>query len=299
MSDAAFPAVVTGATGFVGRSLVAQLGALPTMLHLGEDDWRAQVDLAPFGDARVFHLAARVHDPDPGDDRAWSLDNVEKTRVLAEAARARGARRFVFLSSVKVLGEESPGRGLRSDDPARPADAYARSKLAAETLLRGLANPSFEVVVVRSPLVYGAGVKGNLLALLHLADSGWPLPLGAIRNRRSFVHVDDLARLLVDCAHLPQAPGGTFLAAHPVPVSTSDLVLGLRERLGRPPRLLRVPGSIVELLAGLVGQTERARRLTRSLEIDTTQTEAELGWSAQIGLATALDDMVRAYREAS
>jgi nucleoside-diphosphate-sugar epimerase len=266
---------------------------------LGEDDWRAQVEAAPFAGARVFHLAARVHDPDPGDASAWSLDNVEKTRVLAERARMQGARRFVFLSSVKVLGEESPGRAFTRRDPPQPGDAYARSKLAAEKLLRDLATPSFEVVVIRSPLVYGAGVKGNLLALLHLADTRWPLPLEAIDNRRSFVHVDDLARLLVDCAHLPQAAGAMFLAAHPAPLSTRDLVLGMRERLGRPPRLLRVPVGLLEAMASLVGQGERMRRLTRSLEIDAAETGAELGWTPQIGLATALDDMVRAYREAS
>jgi nucleoside-diphosphate-sugar epimerase len=299
VSEAAFPAVVTGATGFVGRSLVAQLGALPTMLHLGEDDWRAQVESAPFAGACVIHLAARVHDPDPRDSAAWSLDNVEKTRVLAESARAKGARRFVFLSSIKVLGEESPGRGLEPGDPPRPLDAYARSKLAAENLLRDLATPAFEVAVIRSPLVYGAGVKGNLAALLHLADSDWPLPFGALDNRRSFVHVDDLARLIVDCARLPQAAGGMFLAAHPRPVSTRELVLGIRERLGRPARLLHMPRGLLETLAGIAGQGERIRRLTRSLEIDASATEAKLGWNAQIGLATALDDMVRAYREAS
>ena len=299
MSATPAPAVVTGATGFVGRSLVAQLGAVPAVLHLGEDDWRAQIERADFRNATVFHLAGRVHDADVGDAAAWSLDNVEKTRALALRARERGARRFVFLSSVKVLGEESARRPLTRDDPPAPRDAYARSKLEAETLLHALAAPSFDVVVIRSPLVYGAGVKGNLLALLRLADTPWPLPFAAIDNRRSFVHVDDLARLLVDCGRLPGAAGGTFLAAHPSPLSTRELVTRIRLGLGRPRRLVGLPATVLEVCGALAGQEARVRRLTRSLEIDATATQVVLGWTAQIGQETAIDDMVRAYREAS
>jgi nucleoside-diphosphate-sugar epimerase len=289
--------LVSGASGFVGGALVAHLEASATPLHFGEGDWLEQVKAADFLDAAVFHLAAKVHETGPELEAEYVHDNVEKTRELALAAAAGGARRLVFLSTVKVHGEETTaGQPFHAADPAHPQDSYARSKWAAEQALREVTG--LEVVIVRSPLVYGAGVKGNLLSLLRLADSSWPLPFGAIDNRRSFVHVDDLARLLIDCALLPQAAGGTFLAAHAESVSTPRLVSAIRSNLGRPARLVRVPTGVLEAGSSLAGQSERIRRLTRSLEVDAAETTARLGWSAQIGFATAVEDMVRAYQDA-
>ncbi len=289
-------ALVSGASGFVGSALVAHLEASATALHFGEGDWLEQVKAADFRDAAVFHLAAKVHDTGPELEAEYVHDNVEKTRALALAAAAGGARRLVFLSTVKVHGEETTGRPFRAADGANPGDSYARSKWAAEEALREITG--LEIAIVRSPLVYGAGVKGNLLSLVRLADSSWPLPFGAIDNRRSFVHVDDLARLLIDCALLPQAAGGTFIAAHAESVSTPRLVASIRSNLGRPARLLRVAPGLLEAGGALCGQTERIRRLTRSLEVDAAETTARLGWSAQIGFATAVEDMVRAYQDA-
>ena len=293
-------AIVTGAAGFVGRALCDHLEAASVRLHMHADDWREQIGAAAFSGATVFHLAARVHDPDSRDEAAFERDNVEKTRELARSAAAGGARRLVFASTIKVNGEETRERPFSPSDPPAPEDAYARSKWAAEQALADVARASgLEVAIVRSPLVYGSAVKGNLLALLRIADSPWPLPLGAIDNRRSFVHVDDLARLLIDCATLPEAAGGTFFAAHAEPVSTSALVRAMRRCLNRPDRLAGVPPSTLEALAALTGQRERMRRLTRSLEVDASQTTQALGWSAQIGFETAVEDMVRTYVEAS
>ena len=153
-----------------------------------------------------------------------------------------------------------------------------------------------DVVIVRSPLVYGPGVKGNLLALLRLCDSPWPLPFGALHNRRSFVHVDDLARLLIDCATHPQAAGRMYFAAHERSVSTRELVAGIRSALPRPARLFAASPRALEAVAALAGQRERMARLTRSLEVDGSDAARELGWTAQVGFETALDDMVGAYR---
>jgi len=288
--------LVSGASGFVGRVLVAHLEASATPLHFGEGDWLEQVKAADFRDASVFHLAAKVHGVEPELDAAYMHDNVEKTRELALAAAAGGARRLVFLSTVKVHGEETTDRPFLAADGAHPSGSYARSKWAAEEALHGISG--LEIAIVRSPLVYGAGVKGNLLSLLRLADSSWPLPFGAIDNRRSFVHVDDLARLLIDCARLPQAAGGTFLAAHADAVSTPRLVSSIRSHLGRPARLVGIAPRMLEAAAALAGQSERISRLTRSLELDAAETTARLGWSAQIGFETAVEDMVRAYRDA-
>ncbi len=287
-------ALVSGASGFVGQVLVSHLEASATRLRFGDDDWLDQVASADFRDATVFHLAARAHEARLASEQAYFRDNVEKTRALAFAAAQRGARRLVFLSSVKVNGEETRQRPFRAGDAPAPEDAYGRSKALAEQALATV--PGLEVVIVRAPLVYGSGAKGNLLSLLRLADTPWPLPFGGIRNRRSFIHVDDLARLLIDCALHPAAAGRTFFAAHGESISTTQLVSSLRSHLGRAQRLAPVPPVLLEAGAALTGQRLRMRRLTRSLEVDASETTQQLGWTAQIGLEPAVEDMVRAYR---
>jgi nucleoside-diphosphate-sugar epimerase len=289
-------ALVSGAGGFVGRALVAHLVTGERRVRLGAPDWMEQLELTDFRDATVFHLAARVH-ADDDDVPAFVRDNVEKTLAFARAAQRGGARRFVFLSSVKVNGEESARRPFNRGDEPAPRDAYAQSKAQAEEALASVGGLAF--TIVRSPLVYGANAKGNLLALLRLADSAWPLPFAALDNRRSFVHVDDLARLLIECAARPEAAGRMYFAAHERSVSTRELVSGIRAGLSRPPRLFAVPRATLEMAATALGQGERVRRLTRSLEVDSSDAAAELGWTAQIGFETALDDMVGAYRQAA
>src|SRR5579862_467986 len=286
---------VTGSSGFVGRSLAAHLGGRFDALHFGRDDWAEAVGRANFRDATVFHLAARVHDDASAAD-AFVRDNVEKTRVLANAARAGGARRFIFLSTIKVNGEETGARPFASTDTPHPEDAYGRSKLQAEQALAAL--EGLESVIVRSPLVYGPEAKANLRSLLRLADTSWPLPLAGIRNRRSFIHVDDLARLLVECATHPQAAGQTILAAHRDTFSTPELVTAMRRCFGRPARLFSIPPGMLEAAATLSGAGAKMRRMTRSLEVDCDAVHHLLGWSAQIALGPAVEDMVRVYREA-
>jgi nucleoside-diphosphate-sugar epimerase len=288
-------AVVSGATGFVGRSLVSLLEGAVAQVHLGEADWADQVRTADYAGATVFHLAAKVHGQGPDTRDAYWHDNVVKTRSLAQAAASGGARRFVFLSSVKVNGEETSGHPFRSTDKPAPEDDYGKTKWEAEKSLAQF--PGMEFAVVRSPLVYGAGVKGNLLALLHLADSGVPLPFGGIENRRSFIHVDDLARLLIECGASAHAPGRVFMAAHPDRVSTPRLIAAMRMFLGRPRRLAPVPRVLLEGLALASGQRMKMRRLTRSLEVDAAETQQALGWIAQISFETGMEDMVRTYRE--
>ena len=287
-------ALVSGASGFVGSALVAHLSVAETRIRMGAADWMEQLGSTDFRDATVFHLAARVH-ADDDDDPAFLHDNVDKTLALAEAARRGGARPIVFLSSGKVKGEESRARPFNRSDPPAPEDAYARSKAGAEAALASVSG--LDTVIVRSPLVYGAGVKGNLLSLLRLADSPWPLPFGALNNRRSFVHVDDLARLLIECATQAQAVGRVYFAAHEHTVSTRDLVAGMRGALSRARRLIGVPAGVLEAGAAITGQRSRMQRLTRSLEVDAGDAARELGWTAQIGFANALEDMVRAYRQ--
>jgi len=289
-----FSALVTGAGGFVGRALARILPG-SAALSLGADDWEERLAAAPLEGAVVFHLAARVHAPADRDEAAFQHDNVEKTRRLAEEAARRGARRLVFLSSIKAQADESRERALRPEDPPAPTDAYGRSKLAAE---RSLASAHLPIVVVRAPLVLGAGAKGNLKSLLALADSAWPLPFAGITNRRSFVQVDDLARLLMACGEHPAAPGRTLIASHPDAMSTPQLVASLRRALGRPERLFAVPPKLLESAAAAIGQGERMRPLTRSLECDPGEAVSRLGWSPRVGLEEAAQEMARAWREA-
>ena len=267
-------------------------------IALGAADWQEAIRATSFAAATVFHLAGRAHGR--GDtERHFVEDNVEKTAALAQAAAAAGAERLVFLSSIKVNGEESPGRPLTAQDAEAPADAYARSKQAAERALREVAGrSSLAIVVVRSPLVIGEGARGNLHALMRIADSAWPLPFAGIENRRTFVHVEDLATLLIAAASSPQAGGRVFLAGHPDAVSTPRLVRVVREAMGRPPRLIRVPVRALEMLGAAAGAGERMRRLTRSLEVDSGEARRELGWTPVVPMDEGLAGMARAFRAA-
>ena len=289
-------AIITGASGFVGRVLARRVPSA-TRLPLGSADWRAAIAAADFDAATVLHLAARAHrpgDPEP----ALAHDNVDKTLALAEAAAANGAQRFVFLSSIKVNGEESPGRPFAATDPDAPADAYARSKCDAERALRELGMRSgLAIVVVRAPLVIGEGARGNLHALMRIADTAWPLPFAALENRRTFVHVEDLASLLVAAVNA-QGRSRLFLAGHPDAVSTGRLVRVMRATFGRPARLISVPARVLETMAMAAGAGSRMRRLTRSLEVDAEEARRELGWSAATDMDAGIAGMARAFRAA-
>lgn len=211
---------------------------------------------------------------------AFRQVNVEGTLRVAQAAVDAGVRRFVFLSSVKVLGESTTGRGpfTELDEPA-PEDAYGLSKWEAEQALRALAaETGLEVVIVRCPLVYGPGVGGNFRSLIRLADTPWPLPFGGINNARSLVYVGNLVDFLVQVCGDSAARGKTYLLSDGDDLSTSRLVGLLREELGRPARLFRVPWGFLGVLAGVVGKAPVVSRLTGSLQVDITRARQQLRW---------------------
>jgi len=290
------PAIVTGSHGFVGSTLVRALhGHVP--LSLGAPGWRERIAATDFAGATVFHLAARVHARD-GHAAGFTGDNVDKTEALARAAARGGARCLVFASTVKVHGEETPeGAAFTAAMPLAPRDAYARSKqLAEEHVVHIGRETGLAVVVVRPPLVIGAGARANLADLLRLADTPWPLPFAAIRNRRSWVHVDDLCELLLLCAaHAPKTPSA-WLASHPQPFSTPVLFAEARAALARAPRLFACPPLILERAAAIAGVAGRMQRLTRSLEADASTAMRELGWQPRRSLRDAIEDLVRGGR---
>lgn len=287
---------MTGAGGFIGTAFAARAGP-HVALAMGGPGWREAVAAADFRDATVVHLAARVHQP-RGRAEDLEFDNAGKTRVLAEAAAAGGAARFVFASTVKVHGEETHGAPFTANSPAAPQDAYARSKWHAEEILREVsARTGLAHVVLRFPLTYGPGAGGNFRSLLRLADSGAWLPFAAIDNRRSLVHVRDLADALWLAASHPGAPGRAFIAAHPGSVSTPQLVAALRRALGRPSRLFPVPRAVLELAGAALGLGSAMRRLTRSLEADPGDLVATLGWRPRLSLEDGLADVVASCGE--
>lgn len=284
--------LVTGASGFVGRVLMQRCpGAQP--IALGGADWRAAIAHADYRGAVVVHLAARVHEA-RASWSSWQEDNVDKTEALARAAARGGAARLAFASTIKVHGEETHGAPFRAGDALQPQDEYARSKALAEGRLQEVARETgLEIAIVRAPLVFGPGAKANLRRVLQLAASGMPLPFARIANRRSWIHVDDLCALLLTAGESDAASGKAMIAAHPAPFSTSQLLAGLRARMGRAAHLFALPTRALELGASVAGQGEAMRRLTRSLEGDPAESLA-LGWRPARDFDAAMDDLAAA-----
>jgi nucleoside-diphosphate-sugar epimerase len=262
-------------------------------------DWRAALE----GVGCVVHLAARTHvlretAPDPLAE--YRRVNVAGTERLARTAAACGVRRLVFLSSVKVSGERTEARAYTEDDAPRPEDAYGVSKWEAEQALAGIAaETGLEVVVLRPPLVYGPGVKGNFLRLLNLVARGVPLPLGAVDNRRSFVYAGNLAGAVIQALDAPQAAGRTYLVSDGEDVSTPELVRGLAAALGVQPRLLSFPLLPLKLAAAIAGRGAEFARLTGSLQVDGSRITRELDWRPSFTLAHGLEQTARWYHSRS
>lgn len=275
--------VVTGASGFIGRTLCPALRARGHQVVAL--DRAATGDLAAFtgwpgqlagGDA-VVHLAALAHARGVDEERLRAV-NVEAPLALGRAAAAAGAK-MLFMSSAKVLGEETAGSAFDESSPLAPQDAYGRAKAAAEGALRAVSG--LALTVLRPPLVFGPGVKANFLALLRAVARGWPLPLASIANRRSLVYVGNLADAVLRCLETPRAAGKTYLLGDGAPVSTPALCRALGVALGKPARLFRCPPSLLEIAPA-------AAKLTRSLVVDDREIRRELGWAPPHSLEAGL-----------
>lgn len=299
--------LVTGATGFVGRSFCARLveERLPfrravriadrtdrDTIAVGDIDGRTDWGRALAGVSHVVHLAARVHVMGgEGEEMlaAYRQVNVDGTCHLAVQAARAGVRRFVFVSTIKVNGEETHATPFRADDLPAPADAYAVSKLEAEQgLMRIAGEGTMEVVIVRLPLVYGKGAGGNFGRLLRLVDSGLPLPFAGITNQRSLLGIDNLCHLLTLCLIHPAAANRLFLAADNEDVSTPELIRLLAKARGVPARLFSVPALLLVLFAGLAGRKGELRRLTGDLRVDAAATRTTLGWQPPLTLTEGI-----------
>ena len=275
--------VVTGASGFIGRAVVPALRARGhEVIAAGRSvtgdlaaavDWPAHLS----GADAVVHLAAHAHTRDVEAARLQAV-NVDAPLALGKAAAAAGVS-MLMLSSIKVLGEETRQQPFNDASPAAPQDPYGRAKAAAESALRAV--PGLRLTILRPPLVYGAGVEANFLALLRAIAHGWPLPLAGIANRRSLVFAGNLADAVARCLESPQAVGKTYGVCDGASLSTPGLCRAIGSALGRPARLFACPPALLEL-------APPARKLTRSLVIDDAAIRRELGWLAPHSLEEGL-----------
>ena len=292
--------LLTGSTGFIGRALLEKfnsVASIKTSLIVrsapsyddsrcfsgdlsGKTDWSAALksqELVVHAAARNFVMKEETSDP----LAAYRRVNLAGTLDLAQQAAAAGVRRFIFISTIKVNGESTPPNQMfRASDPPAPEDAYALSKLEAERgLMQLAAETGLEVIIIRPPLVYGPGAKGNFSDMIKLLEKRLPLPLGAINNKRSLVGIGNLVDLVFRCLDHPAATNQIFLAGDGVDLSTTELLELLAEAMDKPARLIPVPASVLQVSAILLGKKAMARRLLGSLQVDISKTRRLLGWT--------------------
>jgi nucleoside-diphosphate-sugar epimerase len=316
--------LVTGANGFVGTALCAeflrqgqavsavvrsssqpssgQLQGSMRMVEVDSIDSKTDWSTALVNVEVVIHLAARVHvmhDNSVDPLTEFRSVNTAGTAHLARSAAAAGVKRFVYVSSIKVNGEATPPphKFSETDQPA-PLDPYGISKYEAEQALQRIAQETgLEVVIVRSPLVYGAGVKGNFAQMLKVISKSVPLPFASIKNLRSFIYVENLVDALIVCATHPHASGQTYIVSDGEDISTPGLLRQLAAIMDVPCRLIPCPPNLLRCMGSLIGKSAQVERLLGSLQVDSGKIRRELNWqppyTLQLGLqATVLNQPI-------
>ncbi len=299
------PTLVTGANGLLGRALcsvlehadhqvirIVRTSTTPWEVSVGDVNEHTQWgEVLGSGVDVVVHLAGQV--PADGQATDWKTDlfyqtNALGTRNLANQCAQYGVKRFVFVSTVKVLGE-GKHEPYRDADLAVPADSYAISKWEAEQALYEVsARTGLEVVIIRPPLVYGPGVKGNFLSMLGWLSRGIPLPLGAIQNQRTLVGIDNLIDLIITCIDHPAAANQTFLVSDDEDLSTTELLRRMSKALGKSAHLIPVPPSLLQFGAKLLGKQDMAQRLLGDLQVDISHTKNVLDWTPPVSVDEGL-----------
>lgn len=310
--------LITGSNGFVGKALASALLKKDyevvasvrqktidseTRLHeIITGDLSSKIDwtVATSNINVIIHSAARVHildekEKDPLTE--FRKINVDATLNLATQAFRNGVKRFIYLSSVKVNGEQTePDHCFSADDTPNPDGPYALSKYEAEKGLREIADEmGKEVVIIRPPLVYGPGVKANFEIMMHWLSRGIPLPLGAIKNQRSLVALDNLVDLILVCIEHPAAANQIFMVSDNDDISTSQLLDILGDALDAKKRLLPVPHNVLKMLAILVGRKDLIIKLCSSLQVDISKTRNLLDWNPPYNAKESLFKTAKEY----
>ena len=290
--------LLTGITGFVGAALAQHLKAFPQFAlyptfrcsHpdypqatvVGSIDRHTAWTKALQGIDTVIHLAARAHqikDTAPNPEQAFYEVNTAGTANLVRQSIEAGVKHFIFISSIGAMATLSD-QVLTADAPCRPDTPYGRSKLAAEqALIQQTQGTGMTYTIIRPPLVYGPGNPGNMARLIKLVNTGLPLPLGAIHNRRSLVALPNLVDLITTCLTHPAAANQTFLVSDNEDLSTTDLLKRLAKALDKPARLIPVPMPLLQATAQILGKPALAQRLCGSLQVDIRKTQRMLNWT--------------------
>ena len=297
--------LITGATGFVGQSLVKNVSksyevivlirARSSLLasrvqqivgkNIFQADFPDNIDV-------IIHLAGRAHilneqTTDPLTE--FRKVNVEGTLQLARQALDKKVKRFIFMSSIGVNGAVTLQQPFTEDALPQPHADYAVSKLEAEHELKKLfAGSATELVIIRPPLVYAAHAPGNFARLLKLVASNLPLPFAGTNNKRSFVALENLVDFIQTCIEHPNAANQTFLVAEQSSISTRELVQYLKQGMGKKAHFIYIPQPLMKLGAACIGKSKLYEQLFESLEVDTTKAQKLLGWTAPLSTQQAI-----------
>jgi len=307
--------LVTGASGFIGKALVNFLAendfkVIAVVRH--RKDFQSKnieyiyvedlMDLCEMPQAFigidvVIHLAGRAHvfKGSPREQNEVTRVNVDFTKLLADLALASGVKRFIFISTIKVNGEETqPGEKYKYSDIPRPRDIYALSKYQAEKKLQEVCdNTPLDYVIIRPPLVYGVGVKANFLQLIKLVKLGLPLPFGNIKNERSFICLENLLDFIFLCISSQNVNNKVLLVSDGEDISTSELLVLVSKALNINLRLININKNILMLAASVLGLGKKMRSLTSSLCVDIGPSQEMLGWTPKYKIKEQLRLLIK------
>lgn len=312
--------LITGANGFVGRAVCARLllegwqvrGVIRStkqvdsllvgieIIKIGsigtDTDWSDALT----GVDAVVHLAARVHvmnDNVAEPLAAFRQVNVAGTERLARIAATNGVKRFVFLSTVKVNGEETENHQFTERDTPNPHDDYSTSKWEAEQALHNISDATgLEIVILRLPLVYGQGVKANFLRLLDMVNKNIPLPLSMVNNKRSMIYIGNLVDVIIKCIEHPKAANETFLVSDGQDISTPELIRMIARVMGKKARLFLCPAPLLKMIGKIAGKSDEIERLTGSLQIDSAKIRRELSWTPPFTMEQGLKETAEWFK---